>query len=352
MSWITYAAANRVPILLKGGGSSGGGGGNSGEVDWPDYLKDRHKKWLSSNEVDDERVNMDQAIEEAWDASPYTDGYTYDPTEDLASMRARLSAFELTVDSIDPQGDFEAYFDTAIAKLDEIVGIDANAEIVRQFDESQRPALMRAVGRFSAGMADIGAINSSAYIIGLALMENEHLRQIARVNADLALQEKQRKNNMVLQAVAMMMQELQFRSDLERVATSLNTEIRRITIVAHSEFLSRDLEIASKDASWNLEIWQYASNLLAAVQGGTSIPGSGTQGDVHQGPSMLGGVLSGAASGAMISSMLGAGSAMGGAAGTGIASGAASGGMAGVMGGPWGIAIGAGIGAIAGGLMA
>lgn len=307
-------------VARKGGGSSGGGGGSSGEVDWPDYLKDRHKIWMSTNVVDGDRVNMDQAIEEAWDASPYTDGFTHDPTQDIADVLQRIDEFTAELDGISPEESYARFVERAITEADTILGDDVKTDIIEAFRERNLPELMRAQARFSAGMGDIGAINSSAYAIGLAALERNFFNEISRLSAELSLQEYNQRQGLVLNMAAAMTSLLQFRTEMSRAVAGMVAEIKRVNIIAQTEFLSKDLEIAAKDSSWNLEIWQYASNMLAAVSGGTSIPGSSTQGDVHQTPSMLsnsiGGFMAGAGTGAMIGSAIpGVGTAVGAVAG-------------------------------------
>lgn len=321
-----------VPCF-KGGGSSGGGGGSSGEVDWPDYLKKQHERWLYSKLHDGERKSMDEALENAWDNSPYTEGYTYDPTDDIADSKRRLDEFNQLITNLDPANVWSDYYDVALAKLDLIIGDDEQARILADFASRQRDALLPAIGTFSAGMADIGAINSSAYVLGLVMLEHAYMRDVARFNSELAMQEYGRKQALVLGAVGDMVRLLTIKVDSDRTASNMTTEINRMAIVANADFLKHDLEIAAKDASWNLEIWQYGANLLASVSGGTSIPGSGTQGDLAQGPNMLGGALSGAATGAMLGGALtpAAGALMGTAIAPGV-----------------GTAVGAGVGMLAG----
>jgi hypothetical protein len=104
---------------------------------------------------------------------------------------------------------------------------------------------------------------------------------------------------------------------LQRIAwhenyTKLVTEVNRIKIVAKKEQNDMNVKIDEQDALWNLEVFQYGGNLLAAIGGGTNTPKTPSLAQ-----SMIGGALSGAAAGAMVGGGFGAaiGGILGGAAG-------------------------------------
>ena len=108
-------------------------------------------------------------------------------------------------------------------------------------------------------------------------------------------------------------QSAQLHGDVAR----LRYEEGRIKIVANKEYNDINIKIDEKSALWDLEVFQYASNLLASASGGTAVT-SANQPSIMQ--SALGGGLSGAASGAMIGSAVpgigtGIGAAVGGVLG-------------------------------------
>ena len=106
-------------------------------------------------------------------------------------------------------------------------------------------------------------------------------------------------------------------AELEKTVAHYTIEANRLRIVAEKEQKDTDNSIAIEDGKWNLEIWQYGANLLAAIGGGTVVP-KGSDGPSRN-QSVLGGALAGAAIG-------------------------------GQVGGGWGALAGGAIGAIAGGI--
>ena len=86
-------------------------------------------------------------------------------------------------------------------------------------------------------------------------------------------------------------------------------------MVSLKEQVSEDISIDHSEALWDLELFQYGSNLLAGIGGGTVSPGSRPS-QAGGSRSAIGGALSGAAAGAMAGSTFGPyGMAIGGAIG-------------------------------------
>jgi hypothetical protein len=101
--------------------------------------------------------------------------------------------------------------------------------------------------------------------------------------------------------------------ELYQALSQITTEANRIKIVAKVEEGEKNVEYDKQDTIWDLEMYQYGSNVLASIAGAASTT---TGQKPSTGQSVLGGAMSGAALGA--------------------------------KGGPWGAAVGGIIGGIAG----
>ena len=103
------------------------------------------------------------------------------------------------------------------------------------------------------------------------------------------------RNEMIVSSAGTVLDLLVKRVTFERDYAALITEAKKIRVVASKEQTDQDLLIAEADARWDLEVFQYGGNVLAAIGGGTiqpSVPGlSKTQ-------SALSGAMAGAAIGA------------------------------------------------------
>jgi len=141
--------------------------------------------------------------------------------------------------------------------------------------------------RFEAGMRDINAVTSSAFAIGRANIEENQDRQVAKYSADLHMKAF---SDDAIKVIGLKL-------EYQKVVSTMLAEAYRIKIVAKKEENDVNVKIDEQDALWDLEVFQYGANLLAAIGGGTVGPGA-------KGPStaqsVIGGAMSGAAAGAMI----------------------------------------------------
>jgi len=60
--------------------------------------------------------------------------------------------------------------------------------VVDSYEKRQRKSFYRSVNRFTAGMADINAVQNSQFLLGLALIESEYMADIADFDAKIRLQ--------------------------------------------------------------------------------------------------------------------------------------------------------------------
>src|SRR5690606_3676713 len=115
--------------------------------------------------------------------NPYTgldavDPGTSDPSDyDLTAVLDRYNLYYTGILDEAPDGaiaDWLDYTDAAAAQADSLLPIDESVEeAVKAFERQNFPALMRSVGRFAAGMADINATMNSSFIIGMAMLEQQ-----------------------------------------------------------------------------------------------------------------------------------------------------------------------------------
>jgi hypothetical protein len=125
------------------------------------------------------------------------------------------------------------------------------------------------------------------------------LDKVAKQGATADLQIKGQSSKMaeISQAIQTMSTMLTSKLEYNRVLAALILEQKRIKIVAKDEEEKRNAELDVLDAKWDLELFAYASNVLAGIAGGTSSTGNR---DARSPLSnALGGALSGAAAGAM-----------------------------------------------------
>ena len=287
-------------------GSSGGGGGGTGVVDYPAYMKDWHNMALDDTGVDVLSTSLTAVMDAALGNSPWAAQLPYDPDADILAMVNSASTLQALVTLLSTG----TTLDTLIADILDPARIDA---VVTEYAADLDARLIAEVlPRFEAGMRDINAVVSSAFVIGRALIEANQDRQVAKFSADL--------HNGAASDDAIKV--INLKLEYQKLATQTIVEIYRMKIVSKKEENESLMKIDESDGLWDLEVFAYGGNLLAAIGGGTASPAGSKEPSTAS--SVIGGALSGGVAGAMI-------------AGT----------KAGAALGPWGMVGGAVLGAAA-----
>lgn len=276
----------------KGGGGAGGGGGGSGAVSYPAYMETMHSGWLTG---------MDATIAAllASTTKPYRQAgaVAYNPDIPIAAMQTAIDAV-ITLATITPLTEWQSYV-TAIKTAVDLVIMDSTyiANATTAYDTILTNELAVHLGKFEAGMRDINAVQSSAFVIGRAILTDSKNSQVAKYTADISLQSILQRNKIIFDETGSLLDTLIKVIDERRLAAHDKIDAYRMQIAAKKEQTDENLRIDVEDELWDVKLYQHGANLLASIQGGVTRAG-------HDGPgtlsSAIGGAMSGAAAGAMI----------------------------------------------------
>ena len=273
-------------VNFFGGGSSGGGGGGTGAVSWPAYMETWHSMALDDTGVDTLTDSLTDVMDAAIGNSPWLAQTPYDPDTDLTAMIASADVLQTLVTLLSTG----TTLDTLISDILDHTRVD-DAVIEYAADLDAR-LIADVLPRFEAGMRDINAVVSSAFVIGRALIEENQDRQVAMFSGDLHY--KAFSDDAI--------KVIQLKLEYQKAVSQILAEVYRIKIVAKKEENEVEMRIDEADALWDLEVFTYGHNFLAGIGGGVANP-QGKQPSTAQ--SVIGGAISGAAAGSMISPGIG-----------------------------------------------
>lgn len=291
--------------------------------------------------------------------NPYLPYLTpYDPDNDLDAMLAALNAYcnallnfhnasldiDVVADAFDEAEtihDFVAetkwtgHLSAIQSAIDaELLTTEEIDESVNQYSEQLQVDIEeKTLPTFEAGMRDINAVMSSAFLIGEALIFAEKDRNVAKFAADLRLAQWSDRNKALINAATFLTEmdmkkaggDLAFAetigkfwiqgTEYKRLITDKIIDVLRMKIVAKKEENDETLRRYVEHQKWPLAASQYMASMIGAAGGGHAVP-EGTGGSTSI-SSVLGGVMAGASIGAMFNSETGGawGSAIGGALG-------------------------------------
>lgn len=283
--------------------ASAGGGSSSGRIDFPDHMKVVHQDWLDQTGTDTIESSMVDSMNDALGGSPYTSMTAYDPSTPLTAMDTAVGAFNTRVDALDPDGDWETMVDSVVAKADAAVFDDTyvNADIAAFRAELEDQLTNTVLPRFQAGLRDVNAVMSSAFVIGESIIEGMLTNDVTKYGTDLRLKLNIQRNDFIVKGVESVLRNLYAIAELEKNVAHYTIESQRMRVAALKEKKDTENSILVKNGRWDLETYQYGANLLAAIGGGTVVPSSA------DGPSSLQSAIGGALSGAAVGAAVGQG---------------------------------------------
>ena len=290
----------KLPSL--GGGGSSSGGGSSGQVSYPAYMIGWHQDVLNHT-TDLPTISVTDAMNAAFGNSPFTPLTAYDPDTDIIAILDASNDLDNLVALLSQGTGLDALVSsilddsrvaTAISDFDDVITDIThlvNADLVNAVALNQIP-------EFEAGMRDIGAVVSSAFPIGKGIINKAVVDQTAKIAGELRLQQVKfaadlHTSKFTESALAIVQLKLQYQYQL----SALTIEANRLKIVAKKEEYDVNIKLTEVDATWDLEVFKYGSNVLGSIAGTAVNQGSGMQTGSSVG-SAIGGALSGAAAGA------------------------------------------------------
>lgn len=333
--------------------------GAAGKVGFPTYLEDMHTNWVGDGDVLANLTDiMDTALGVAgnpFEALSYTD-----PSTDFDAVETEFQEFDTDVDALNYSTDYGAVVDAVVAKVDEagvlndldITTLTSDSEstatselatavskavdnidesvirnLVKNFEARTSYSRDRAIRRFSGQMADINAVQGSAYMFGLALIEAQVVQSVEDFHSQVTREQFSRnvehhidlfktflsrsvetsirnkvvRDSMLTKDTNLMTNMLYRNINLHQVVASTLAEIKRVSTVAEAEYIGNTADLNKAFSSWDFEVFNMASPVAGALGGGTFVPKSASKAS-----SAIGGALSGAAGGALAGAEIGA----------------------------------------------
>lgn len=174
--------------------------------------------------------------------------------------------------------------------------------LVTAFESRIQDQYLKAAARHVAMMADIGAVNSSAFVWGLSMVEVEFEKAVEEYSAKLDLEafrdymnlymdtfkstfhenvgnyamltanRNAKRDQMIISGASDLVRAYMWKHNANLDAAKLQTEANRIRYVAKAEEARDQLQIDVHDSLYDFELFAYGGNLLAAAGGAAQTP--------------------------------------------------------------------------------
>lgn len=268
-----------------GGDKGGAGGGGTAFNTYDDTVLNQWYGWIkgttdSATYVGD--LNVADAMlnaSSAYGGSPFELVAAIDPSDDLASVKSALDDYEGAVS--DYSGDtVEDALDSAKAWADDNLRDDAAIEdVVELADLRSRRAMLRNMTSAACGLRDIRGVMSTQFGAAMVLAGNEHASHVANFEVQLRLASEREWRNYIVSIGEMM-----HNAELAKINALANvvvghTDYLKVSVAMRQDQQAIDIDYEVKDALWDLELFNYGGNILAALAGAAVQPRGQTRGE-------------------------------------------------------------------------
>jgi hypothetical protein len=255
-------------------------------------MKTAHKDWLDHTGADTMTFSVVDLMNTAMSgSSPYNGYVPKDPDAAFFAAGNSLSNYTSVYEYLNglSSDDLNAIFSSYITDDETRITAAIAAHSALLDDEISTNILPK----FKAGMVNINATMGSAFVIGEALVLDSKDKKVADTDAKVRLQRLQEGGDLALRRLGAWV-------EWRKNVTTISTEVSRIYLAAYADRDDDYLEGLHKDATWDLEMYQYGTQVMA------SISGNATQSAPRKSKtaSAIGGALSGAAMGAKVGSVV------------------------------------------------
>lgn len=281
--------------------AGGGGGGSAGplqrlldadtgeeEIAYPLFMQNTIAEWLFGVPYDSlpaaysavDHINVADQMETAAGRNPFNAATPYNPDADLSDAKDRLDSLIDYVDSLDTAQDLETDATTAQGIAENSIypttRIDA---LVESFEDRQALRFARAASRIAAGMQDIQATMTTQFGMALTQLELDRAMEVNAFDAQAQLQRERDIQDFTRVVLDVLNSGRMQRVQVLGTTMQAQIDLARLNIIAGQDYIEKQLEYKTRHTLWNLELFQYGTNVLASVTGAAMIPRAQTKGE-------------------------------------------------------------------------
>jgi len=285
--------------------SKDGKGDSETTIRYAPYLEDAHSSLLGDdpdfnfmtilNATWRQSRGFSDAVNEGLVASPYAGYESVDIDEGYFGMTVEDAAVTYEIKNFpslwDMFGKFMAGLDVhdlwGQIYDDIIQGPEIENVIAAQSTELQRDIDAIVMPKFLAGMRDINSVQASSFVVGKAIIQDAHVRELNKFGAQIRMH--------ALDVSASLWTK---HLDWNTAVINNYSEMFKLYYASRLDIDRANLEYESKDDMWNINLFENARAMLSAMAGSAATE-SGNE--PSQAQKALGGAMAGAAAGWQVS---------------------------------------------------
>jgi hypothetical protein len=238
--------------------SSGGGGGGGGTfvVRYAPYLESAHTVLLNHGSGDYPRYSVVGAMNQLFNNSPYS-SYTSLNIDPAFLGSAKISAYDCLFDLFYKQmSGIDGYTLWTTIYNNTAYGPNIQQAVAAHaimLDDDLNINIMPA---FLAGMRDINAVMSSAFIDGRAIIYDSRIKSLNKFASDLQIRAMELSTQIWTKIL-----------DWHKVIVDTYQNILQVYYATHIEQDKANIGYSAQNSLWNINLFAYAKDILSALNG-------------------------------------------------------------------------------------
>lgn len=295
-------------------GNKGGGGDSQTTVRYAPYLEQAHGRILDHDGSDEPlysfidvfnatlciQTGLSTSGDAPWQVTPYAgyelididEGYfgitTDDPTVtyEIKNFPSLWDMFGKFMGGLDVHDLWGQIYEDVIQGPEIENAVSAQSEMLQdEIDTNVMP-------RFLAGMRDINAVQSSAFVVGKAIIQDAHVKSINKFASQIRLH-----------ALDISHEQWTRHLSWDESVIKVFTEMFKTYYATRLDMDRANLEYQAKDLMWNINLFENARGIIGAMAGAAA---TASGNEPSQTQKAIGGAMTGAAAGYMVGGWYGA----------------------------------------------
>jgi hypothetical protein len=278
---------------LLGGGGAGAilKAAEGDEVVYPTHMQIPHSLWLTGytaseiaaltgDDLDELKAKIPAVVDDialarstAGNPSPLSGLTSPEVVQYLDDLDERREVFLEALGEYDQEEVTDIYSRAQEIASEFATTNDIDVEsFMESFERRTKNAFLRNVSRAAAGMWDTRAVLNTQFGMMMANMESDRQIEVNDMEARLRLLQAQERANQTVQVARDFMNNHEFRINAYNAAIGNEMDVAKFKIITEQDKAEWDVEMATRDRLWNLELYAYGGNVLAGITGAATMP--------------------------------------------------------------------------------
>lgn len=211
-------------------------------------------------------------------ASPYASIAAYNPDSLIQEVEDALARMGDAVDEFDSSVFVDA-INEAAEYVDTLLGENNIPQLAADYAARSDTAFNRDVAALFAGLWEGSAIANTQTFAAAALLRNERNREVAEYERGLETARQSQRAQIASALFTAYVDIASRKMQAQQAMAGTKMDYLKLVTIVKQDQIEKDVEYATKDLTWDLDLMQYVQNGIGAIYGAQQTPRLQTKGE-------------------------------------------------------------------------